>query len=102
MHKHFKRKRHCEILDRLDINLVIINIVIITCYSLDTGRKLIVYKTFRRCSERVMKVQFTSCVQGVFSNQVWMATCTNSHLQKTITVKIQIGQSVVTKYETGS
>ena len=35
-------------------------------YRLDTGRILSVYKTFRRTSsERLMHIQFTSCVQGV-------------------------------------
>ena len=29
MHKHFKRKRHSKILDRFDMNLVIIDIIII-------------------------------------------------------------------------
>ena len=32
---------------------------------LDTGRKLNVHKTSRTSSERLMYVQFTSCVQGV-------------------------------------
>ena len=37
---------------------------------LDTGRKLNVHKTFRRrpaSSERLMYVQFTSCIQGVLN-----------------------------------
>ena len=39
-------------------------------FPVDTGRKLNVHKTFSRCpawksSERLMYVQFTSCVYGV-------------------------------------
>ena len=30
----------------------------------DTGRKLNVHKTFRASSERLMYVQFTSCIYG--------------------------------------
>ena len=33
---------------------------------MDTGRKLNVHKTFVRCPERLMYVQFTSCVYGVY------------------------------------
>ena len=38
-------------------------------YSVDTGRKLNVHKTFRRrwaSSEPPMNVQFTSCLYGVY------------------------------------
>ena len=33
-------------------------------FPLDTGRKLNVHKMFRTSSERLMYVQFTSCVYG--------------------------------------
>ena len=49
---------------------------------------LIVHRTFRGSSEHLMNVQFTSCVQSVFSNAVWMATYTNSYLHKTVTINI--------------
>ena len=45
---------------------------IATCTEIrrDTWRKLNVHKTFRRRPERLMYVQFTSCVQGDGGNKI--------------------------------
>ena len=39
-------------------------IMFFTIHAVDTGRKLNVHKTFRTSSERLMYVQFTSCIYG--------------------------------------
>ena len=44
----------------------------------DTGRKLNVHKTFRRRPERLMYVQFTSCVNGEVSLYVPMNGCSSN------------------------
>ena len=44
-------------------------------FHVDTGRKLNVHKTFRRRSERLMYVQFTSCGYGVNITKIYLEPC---------------------------
>ena len=50
------------------VNFNVLHSKYCTIFPVDTGRKLDVHNTFRRRPERLMYVQFTSCVYGVVMN----------------------------------